>query len=173
MKISPRVLFIAIALFCIALVVKALELQHGPERQQPCPLCILQRYGYLVVAFIALVAALHGRALRAYAGATALVAATGAGFAVWQLTKGSTMQSCVSDPIGIFVNGLPMANWFEARVFFATGGCADKYPPLLGLSVPMWSLICFAVLALIAISIAWRARAAGAAPRTSHAPVRS
>jgi protein dithiol:quinone oxidoreductase len=159
MKIPIRVLFFAIAVFCIALIAKAFELQHGPEQQQPCPLCILQRYAYLAIAFVALAAAIHGpRAARVYAGITGLLALTGGGFTVWQLTKGGSMQSCVADPIGVFVNGLPSASWFEAKMFFATGGCADKYPPILGLSLPAWSLICFAALAIVSLSIAWRAK---------------
>ncbi len=156
MKISTRTLFIAIALFCLALVAKALQLQHGPEMQQPCPLCILQRYAYLAIAFVALAGAVHARATQVYAWLITALSATGVWFTIWQLTKGGSMTSCLADPMGEFVNGLPTAGLFEARVFFATGGCADKYAPTFGLSLPVWSLICFAVLALVSISIAFR-----------------
>jgi disulfide bond formation protein DsbB len=162
MKISPRTLFIAIALFCLALVAKALQLQHGPEMQQPCPLCILQRYAYLAIALVAGVGALQVRATRVYAWLIFALSATGVWFTIWQLTKGGSMTSCLADPVGEFVNGLPTAGLFEARVFFATGGCADKYAPTFGLSLPVWSLICFSVLALLAVSMALRAKRAPA-----------
>ncbi len=147
MKISPRVFFITLAVLCLGLVAFAYYLQHG-ERQQPCPLCILQRYAYLFIAAFALVAGLHnpdriGRLI--YLGFIDLISASGLGLAIWQLTKGDTMQSCLADPIGDFVNRLPSANWWP-ELFFATGGCADKYPPIMGLSVPTWSLVCFAAI---------------------------
>jgi disulfide bond formation protein DsbB len=154
MKISPRVLFVGITLFCVALLVKAFELQHGPQMQQPCPLCILQRYAYIAVALVALIGAIHGK--RGYAWLTGALSLAGMWFTIWQLTKGGSMTSCLADPIGEFVNGLPSAGWFEAKMFFATGGCADKYPPTLGLSLPAWSLICFIALAIVSLSIALR-----------------
>ncbi|MBL8511490.1 MAG: disulfide bond formation protein B [Betaproteobacteria bacterium] len=145
-KLPPRPLFAALGLSALALLITAYYLQHGPEHQQPCPLCILQRYAYIGIALTGLVAAIHGPSrvgTLIYAGLGTLLSVAGMGLAVWQLTKGSTMLSCTSDPIGIWVNSLPMTNWWP-EYFFATGGCADKYPPILGLSVPVWSLICFA-----------------------------
>jgi disulfide bond formation protein DsbB len=65
------------------------------------------------------------------------------------------MQSCLSDPVGEFVQNLPSAQWFEGKLFFATGGCADKYPPTFGLSLVAWSLICFSALLIISVVIAF------------------
>ena len=158
---SLRALFFVIAVFCFALVGGAYWFQHGPQQQQPCPLCILQRYAYLGIGFVALLGTVHGPAVigrRIYAALMALFAAAGVGFTVWQLSKGDTMQSCLSDPVGEFVQSLPSAQWFEGKLFFATGGCADKYPPTLGLSLVAWSLICFSALLIISIAIALRAK---------------
>ena len=133
--------------------------QHGPQQQQPCPLCILQRYLYLGIGLVALLAGVHGPDLvgrRIYAALIWLLALMGVGLTAWQLSKGDTMTSCLSDPIGEFVQNLPSAQWFEGKLFFATGGCADKYPPTLGLSLAVWSLICFAVLSMIATLIVLR-----------------
>ncbi len=155
---SLRALFFAIAIFCFALVAGAYWFQHGPQQQQPCPLCILQRYAYLGIGFIALLGAIHGPAAvgrHIYAALLALFAASGVGFTIWQLSKGDTMQSCLSDPVGEFVQSLPSAQWFEGKLFFATGGCADKYPPTFGLSLVAWSLICFSVLLIISLAIAF------------------
>lgn len=160
-RLSYRALFALLGLICLALVGYALHLQFGPEKQQPCPLCILQRYAYLMIALVSFVAALHGagsRLARWYAGTVGVFAASGIVFAVWQLTKGETMHGCIADPIGEFVNRLPMSAWWDAKLFFATGGCADKYPPTLGLSVPVWSLIFFILIAMLAGLMLIRAR---------------
>jgi len=69
------------------------------------------------------------------------------GLALWQVLKGSDMTSCLRDPVGIFVNGLPMADWWPAYLF-ANGGCADKFITL-GLPVPVWSLACFTGLLVV------------------------
>ena len=145
-----RFALLAIAIFCIAALASAGYAQYGPDKQQPCPLCLLQRYGYALVALIALIGAIHGRAF--YAVLVALTSAVGVGLAIWQVTKGGSMTSCREDPIGVFVNDLPSALWWP-EYLFATGGCADVYPPLLGLSIPVWSLICFIGLTLVSLFI--------------------
>lgn len=142
---SPRPVFALIGFICIVFLTTAWYLQYGPGRQQPCPLCILQRYAYIALAITTLSAAAHGPrrvVLLTYAAIADLVAATGAGLALWQVSKGASMKSCLDDPIGTFVNGLPMANWWP-EYFFANGGCADVFPPILGLHVPQWSLVWF------------------------------
>lgn len=152
-------LFFAVFILCFGLVASAYWFQHGPQQQQPCPLCILQRYLYLGIGLVALLAGLHGPDLvgrRIYAALIWLLALMGVGLTAWQLSKGDTMTSCLSDPIGEFVQRLPSAQWFEGKLFFATGGCADKYPPTFGLSLAVWSLICFAALSMIATFIVLR-----------------
>lgn len=154
-----RTLFFAVFFLCFGLVAGAYWFQHGPQQQQPCPLCILQRYLYLGIGLVALLAGLHGPDLvgrRIYAALIWLLALMGVGLTAWQLSKGDTMTSCLSDPIGEFVQSLPSAQWFEGKLFFATGGCADKYPPTFGLSLAVWSLICFAALSMIATFIVLR-----------------
>lgn len=146
--VHRRGLFAAIALFVVTLLVVAWQLQYGPEKQQPCPLCILQRYVYMGIVAFALFGAVQSR-MHAWAamGASSL-ATVGMGLSVWQLAKGSEMTTCRTDPVGVFVNELPMAMWWPDYLF-ATGGCADKYPPLFGVSIPAWSLICFTVISTL------------------------
>jgi protein dithiol:quinone oxidoreductase len=146
-----RIAFLAIAIFCLALLGGAYYLQHGPDQQQPCPLCIMQRYAYMLVALFALIGAAAGTGnwtLRLFAPLTWISALAGMFFTAWQLTKGGEMTSCMSDPIGQFVNGLPMRHWWPDYLL-ATGGCADKYPPIFGLSLPAWSMVCFVILSLL------------------------
>lgn len=146
-KISPRVILALIAFIGIALLATAWYLQYGPAKQQPCPLCILQRYAYMALAIVCLLAALHGPkpfGMLIYAIIADAISAAGLALAIWQLNKGASMKSCLSDPVGEFVNGLPSANWWP-EYLFANGGCADVFPPILGLHVPQWSLVFFAV----------------------------
>ena len=153
---SPRVIFALIALVCIGLLTTAWYLQYGPDRQQPCPLCVLQRYTYMALAIVCLLAAAHGprrTGMLIYSGIADLFATGGTGLALWQVTKGASMTSCLTDPIGDFVNGLPSANWWP-EFLFANGGCADQYPPILGLHVPQWSLVWFVIfMGLITVAL--------------------
>ena len=57
------------------------------------------------------------------------------------------------------LDGLPPAHWLPS-VFKVSGLCETAYPPLVGISLPGWSLIGF-VLAFIALaSSLWRRRRA-------------
>ena len=154
--ISPRVVLALIGFICIALLAMAWYLQYGPGKQQPCPLCILQRYAYMALATVCLLAAVHGPkpfGMLIYAIIADAIGAAGLILAIWQVNKGASMKSCLSDPVGEFVNGLPSANWWP-EFLFANGGCADVFPTILGLHVPQWSMVCFAAfLAMIGVAL--------------------
>ncbi len=142
---SARWIFAAVGVSCVALLGFAYYMQYGLEHQ-PCPLCILQRYVYMAIAAVSLAGAAYGpKRLGAMitAGVLGAFAATGAALAVWQVTKGDTMTTCNTDVVGQIVYALPMRAWWP-EFLAAYGGCADKYPPILGLSIPLWSLIWFA-----------------------------
>jgi protein dithiol:quinone oxidoreductase len=160
--LNSRVFYLSIAIFCFALLGGAYYLQHV-EKQFPCPFCILQRYAYLSIGLVCLIAAAHGpkSALldgqrigliqqRFYGAFVTLFAATGIALAVWQLLKASNDKSCGADAVAEFVNGLPPAGWYS-DYFFANGGCSDVWPPILGVSLAMWSAICFSALAIIGV----------------------
>ena len=142
---SARWIFAAVGVCCVALLGFAYYLQYGPGHQ-PCPLCILQRYLYMTIAAISLSAAVYGpKRLGAMitAGLLGLFSATGAALAIWQVTKGDTMTTCNTDVVGQIVYALPMRAWWP-EFLAAYGGCADQYPPILGVSIALWSLIWFA-----------------------------
>lgn len=144
---QARWIFAAIGVSCAALLGSAYFLQYGPGQQQPCPLCILQRYVYIAVGAVALAAAAVGPkriGSMVTAGVLCAFNAIGAGLAIWQVTKGDTMTSCDTDLVGQIVYALPMRSWWP-EFLAAYGGCADKVPPILGVSVPLWSFLWFAV----------------------------
>ena len=155
--------FATIGVSCVALLGVAYFLQYGPGQQQPCPLCILQRYVYMTIAIVALVAAAMGTrriAMMVIAIVLDVFAAIGAALALWQVTKGDSMTSCDTDLVGQIVYALPTrALWPEFLA--AYGGCADKFPPIFGLSAPLWSFLWFAGFTAICGFIFLKLRRAG------------
>lgn len=148
---AARWVFAGIGVSCVALLGGAYFMQYGPGQMQPCPLCILQRYMYMAIALVALTTAAIGPN-RLFAMLVAVVlnvlATLGAGLALWQVTKGDTMTSCDTDLVGQIVYALPMRAWWP-EFLAAYGGCADKIPPIFGISVPVWSMFWFVGFAAI------------------------
>ena len=52
--------------------------------------------------------------------------------------------SCGFDALQPVVDSLPPAHWLPG-VFKVAGLCETAYPPILGLTLPMWSLVAFVV----------------------------
>ena len=146
-------------LISVATLAAALFFQISKE-WLPCPLCILQRYAYLATALGFLGIGLTSRK-GLMSGAFTLITLTGvlsgAGLAfyhVWVLSNPS--QTCGVDPLQITLNALPWVQvWPE--MFMSDGLCSEEYPPLFGLSLPMWSGIGFLVQGLVLL-ITVRAR---------------
>ncbi|MDQ7978765.1 disulfide bond formation protein B [Paraburkholderia sp. SARCC-3016] len=157
-----RNLLVLLALICVALVGGALYLQFV-EHQDPCPLCIIQRYFYLLIAIFAFL----GARLRGWRGVRLLevLALLSAAGGVVTAARHVYIQahpgfSCGFDALQPIVDGLPPARWLPS-VFKVAGLCETPYPPILGISLPGWSLIGF-VLAFLALAISlWRHRRAG------------
>src|SRR5450830_1833495 len=135
---SSKSLFLSVALLCIALLGAALYLQIV-EEMMPCPLCIIQRY---IFAFLPPGSAKLG------AGLGVLAALGGIATAGWHLwVQAHPGTSCGIDPLETSLNTIPTANMFPT-LFKADGLCANPYP-FLGLSIPQWSLLWFAIIAIL------------------------
>ena len=81
----------------------------------------------------------------------------GAGVAfyhVWVLSNPA--QTCGVDPLQNTLNALPWVQYWP-DMFVADGLCTDEYPPLWGLSLPMWSGLGFLAQGLVLL-IAVRTR---------------
>jgi disulfide bond formation protein DsbB len=153
MKTSKPVLLI-VAAIALALLGVALYLQFV-EHMLPCPLCIMQRYAFAAVAIICLVAAtLPPRATRAGAAFGLLAAVTGAGIATWHLwVKAHPTVSCGIDPLETSLNKIFTAELLPF-LFKADGFCTTEYAPILGLSIPQWSLVWFVI---FIVALGWAA----------------
>ncbi len=154
MKLSPRLIHLAIFLACTGLIAFALYLQHSLGLE-PCPMCILQRYAFIVVGVIALVAAIHNPAVlgrRIYDTLLALMAATGAGVAIRHVYLEHyppKIFDCGAD-VGFMLESFPLTEALP-MIFRGTGDCTKVPWRFLGLSIAEWSLICFVLLVATAI----------------------
>ena len=92
------------------------------------------------------------------AGFGIAAALTGAGVAGWHLyIKAHPTVSCGIDPLETSLNMIPTAKLFPA-LFQADGLCTTDYPPILGLSIPQWSLLCFVLFAIALAAVLLRRR---------------
>ncbi|RJF99643.1 disulfide bond formation protein B [Noviherbaspirillum saxi] len=153
---TSKSLLLAVGILCFALVGFALYLQHVKE-MLPCPLCVLQRYAFVAVGLLCLVfAALPAAAARVGAGLAALAALVGGGIAGWHLwVKAHPNVSCGIDPLETSLNKIFTAELMPF-LFKADGLCATEYAPIIGLSIPQWSLIWFGIFALLLARAALR-----------------
>lgn len=156
---SFRTRFLAGFVTCAALLGFALYAQYVLA-MIPCPLCIFQRVGFLVMALFFLLGAIHaprGGARRIYAGgvvAGALFGAVVAGRHLWiQSLPADRVPSCGPD-LGYMMDTFPFAKVLK-MVFTGSGECA-KVEPVLGLPMPAWTLLWFLLLAAWAVMAARR-----------------
>lgn len=147
-------LLLLTALACIAMLGVGLYLQLVLE-MLPCPLCILQRYAFAATALVCLVTvALPAAVTRIGAALACLASLTGAGIAIRHLwVKAHPSVSCGIDPLETSLNKIFIADWFPA-LFRADGLCTTEYDPILGLSIPQWALVWFAIFALLTGAVA-------------------
>ena len=149
---SAKPVLLLVGLGSLALLGVALYLQLV-EKMLPCPLCVLQRYAFAVLAICCLLAAFMPRGGGGVGAGFGIVAGlAGAAVAGWHLyIKAHPTVACGIDPLETSLNTIPTAKLFPA-LFQADGLCTTDYPPTFGLSIPQWSLFWF-VLFTIALAM--------------------
>lgn len=148
---KPRRMLIIVAAFCAACLGAALYLQHYLN-VAACPLCVMQRYAFLLIALSCLVGWVFN-APRVTASFSLFSSLSGTGMAVWLLwTNANPSLSCGSDPIGEVLNHFVTAKWFP-YLFSAEGLCGQDNRLLLGLTTPQWALVAFVLVSLILVRI--------------------
>ncbi len=158
MKITPRIVFAAIFVACAGLIGFALYLQEELGLE-PCPMCILQRYAFIALGIVALVAAIHGPKglmLKLYGSLVALIAIAGGGVAIrhsWVQHFPPKIESCGAD-LEFLVSSFPLSKALP-KIFQGTGSCSTVDWTMLGLSIPEWALVWFAAFVAASIWIAF------------------
>lgn len=154
-----RGLLVLLALICVALFAGALYFQYI-ERQDPCPLCIIQRYCLLLIAIFSLLGArMSGwRGVRVFEALAALSALGGiVAAAKLVYVQANPGFSCGFDRLQPVVDALPPAHWLPG-VFKVQGLCETTYPPIAGLSMPTWALAAFVCAFIPLVMSLWRNR---------------
>lgn len=150
--------FILSLIACLALVAGGVVMSEFLHLAA-CPLCIVQRMLYLLLALVAGVGSVVAQttARRGAAAVAAVIAATGvfvAGYQVW-IQRFATDTNCSAN-----------APWWERFVdwageqspllFQANGLCSDPAWRFLSLSIAEWSLLAFSFLLALALFAAFR-----------------
>jgi len=152
MLIKPRYTFLLVFLCCLGLLGFGLYLQHA-KGLEPCPLCVMQRYAFVAVALVALVAGLHGpkqKGVRIYGFGVLLFALAGltvAGRHVWleHLPK-DEVPSC-GPGLDFILDSFPLTKALP-MIFKGSGECAEVVWRFLGLSISEWALVWFVLFLL-------------------------
>jgi protein dithiol:quinone oxidoreductase len=155
-----RRLLVLLGIVCIGLVGGALYLQFA-KGEDPCPLCIIQRYFFILIAGLAFAGAMRNRwrGVAVFETLIAVIAVAGIGTAARhvyiQLNPGF---NCGFDAIQPIVDSLPPAHWLPS-VFKVAGLCETVYPPIFGILLPGWALIAFVLTFVPVVASLLRRRA--------------
>ena len=149
-RITALLCYLLVLIAATGSLAAALYMQHV-QGLQPCTMCIIQRYAFLWVGLCAFVAiVLPFRAIQVLASIAGILGAIGGIVAaarnLWVMSHPDIL--CGRDPVELFLNGLPTAQW-SPKAFAVFGLCSDPIPPLFGLALPAWSLIGLIVLAVL------------------------
>jgi len=156
-----RAQFLLGFLVCTGLLGYAIYLQLAMGLE-PCPLCIFQRLAFTALGLLFLIGAVHGPSNRpgrvTYGVLAFIAAAVGIGIAARhvyvQLLPPELSTSC-GPPLAFLSETMGPLEVFRT-VLTGTGNCGDIDWSLFGLTMPMWSLVWFVVLAGWALYAALR-----------------
>lgn len=131
---------------CALMLGFAYYLQYA-RGMEPCPLCMFQRVGILVVGLLFLVAAVHnppGWGARVYGALIVLAAATGGAISVrhlWIQSLPADQVPACGPGLTYLLNYFPLLDAIKA-VLQGSGECA-KVDKVFGLAIPAWTLMAF------------------------------
>lgn len=159
-RLTPRAIFALLFAACAGLMGFGLVLQHVAGLE-PCPMCILQRYAFIAMGAVALIAALHGptgAGVRVYGTLVALFGIAGGSVSVRQslLQRFPSPEpaNCMASDLDFLLGNFPLAQALP-RIFAGTGDCAKVSWSFLGLSIAEWALVWFVLLVGTALWLAW------------------
>ena len=131
MKPTPRAIFLALFAASAGLIAGGLFLQHV-KHLEPCAMCILQRYAFVLIGVTSLLAALHNprkKGTRLYALALMLLTLTGGGIAArqaWMQRFPSQEMEC-GPGLDYMLQSFPMADALP-RIFPRSNGPCSVAP---------------------------------------------
>lgn len=150
--------YVAGFLVCAALIGFALYLQYVVG-EDPCPLCMVQRIGFIVLGILFLAAAVHRprRVAAVVYGALMMIAALAggavAGRHVWLQSLPKHLVPECGPGLDFIISRFPLNKAIDL-VLRGSGECAEKGWTFLGLTIAGWSLVWFVLLGLLAVYLA-------------------
>jgi disulfide bond formation protein DsbB len=159
-NISNRWLYLAGVVVVGGLMGFALFLQYV-KHQDPCPLCMVQRFTFMAILLMFVLAALHGprkTGERVYAGLIVLLSLFGVGVAtrhIWIQHLPKDQVPACGPGLDYMLDNFPMADVLK-ELMHGSGECATKGWSFLTLGIPEWSLLCYLALAAWAVLVALR-----------------
>ena len=157
---SNRWLYLAGVLVISCLFGVALYLQYVLH-QDPCPLCMVQRFIFGILLAVFVIAFLHGPkhvGAKIYATLIGVLALCGVAVAsrhIWiQSLPKDELPAC-GPGLDYMLNNFPLAEVWQ-ELLHGSGECATKGWSFLTLGIPEWSLIWYVLLGAWAIYIALR-----------------
>jgi len=160
MRIPNRAVFGAIFAASAGLVATAIFYFQEQLGLDPCPMCILSRYCFIAIAIVALAAAIHGprgKLLKGYSFAVAFFALAGIGVSIrhsYLQHFPPALETCGTD-LDFLLNTLPLRQALP-KIFQGTGTCSQVDWKMLGMSLPEWALVWFAIFGAAALWAAFR-----------------
>lgn len=155
----PRIALLMVALALFGMLGFGLYLQHV-EGLEPCPMCIVQRYAFILVALCAVLGALfRSNGVRIF---SVTLAALLAGFGAFVAARQSWLQwnppeilSCGRDFYGM-IESFPLKRALP-MIFQGSGDCSAIDWTFLGLTIANWSFLVFSgVLVLMVLLFSQR-----------------
>lgn len=132
-------------------------MQYG-RGLEPCPLCMTQRVFIVLAGLIALLGALHnpGRAgTYVYASLTLIAAVAGGAFSTRQVylqhLPADQVPAC-GPSLSYMLETFPLNQTLKAMLS-GDGNCAEVMWSFMGLSIPAWTLVAFAMIVVAAATI--------------------
>ncbi len=161
-SIPRRWLYLAGALIVAALFCAALYLQYM-LRQEPCPLCMIQRVIFIVIGALFFIAALLNAGhvgSRIYSILIALFALGGVAVAsrhIWiQHLPKDQIPAC-GPGLDFMLKHFPMSEVWQ-ELMHGSGECAAKGWTFLTFGIPEWSLVWYVLLGVFAVVVGWKKR---------------
>ncbi len=159
LRFTPRTWFLLGFLFCVGLMLSAFYFQFVGQLD-PCPLCISQRVMVVAVGLVMFAAWVHDPGpwgVNVYAVLGALTALGGASISARhvyiQHLPAAEVPAC-GPGLSYMFEYFPLSDTLRAMVT-GTGDCAKVDWTLLGLSMPVWVLLCFLGLAGMSFLQIW------------------
>jgi len=163
--LSNRWLYSAGVLVIAGLFGGAFFLQYVLH-QEPCPLCMIQRFIYIALLVLFVLAALQNPKMlgaKIYAVLISLCALSGVGVAgrhIWiQHLPADEVPAC-GPGLDYMLDNFPMSEVLK-ELMHGSGECAAKGWTFLALGIPEWSLIWYVLLGAWAVMISARKQTYG------------